>query len=177
MTNLDFSPFIVGLTPRLSSLPLNVPTKERKTLLIVDDAAARLLLRLALKAEPYQILEASDHEAALSLCIDKQPDLILLNIVLPQTDGITVLQQIRQINQHVIILIVSAMNLQNWVNEAFANGADGFIAKPFSLIAMRQIVGNLLDRTISKQAVGVPLLIADGAQRLGVVRPSSRTYE
>ena len=176
MTTLDFSPFIVGLTPRIASLPLDVPAKERKTVLIVDDdAAARLLLRLVLKTEPYQLLEAADSEVALGICSSTQPDLILLNIVLPRTDGITVLQQIRQINQQAIILIVSAMNIPSWVHEAFAHGADGFIAKPFNLLAMRKMVAQLLDRNLSKHASGdLYFFSPHGAQSLDAVRPSSR---
>lgn len=176
MTTLDFSPFIVGLTPRIASLPLDMPAKERKTVLIVDDdAAARLLLRLALKTEPYQLLEAADSEVALSICSNAQPDLILLNIVLPRTDGITVLQQIRQINQQAIILIVSAMNMKSWVHEAFANGADGFIAKPFNLLAMRQMVAHLLERNVSQHPSGdVHLFSPHGAQFLDAVRLNSR---
>lgn len=179
MSNLDFSPFIVGLTPRISSLLLDMPAKEHKTVLIVDDdAAARLLLRLVLKTEPYQLLEAADSEVALGICSNVQPDLILLNIVLPRTDGITVLQQIRQINQQAIILIVSAMNLPGWVHEAFAQGADGFIVKPFNLLAMRQMMAHLLNRNLSKHAAGdLHLFLPHGAQPLDTVRPSGRKYE
>lgn len=173
MTHLDFSPFIVELSQRSAILPIGAPEKERKTLLLVDDdTTARFLLRLAFQTEPYQLLEAADGETALTLCRNSQPDLILLNITLPRTDGITVLQQIRQINQQAIILMVSAINMRVWIDSAFAHGADGFIAKPFSLLALRQMVAHLLTHDMVKYTCSnAQLLVPCGGKPLGVVRP------
>lgn len=173
MTHLDFSPFIVELTQRSSILPIAAPEKEHKTLLLVDDdTTARFLLRLAFQTEPYQILEATDGETALTLCKNSQPDLILLNITLPHTDGITVLQQIRQINQQAIILMTSAINMRVWIDSAFAHGADGFIAKPFSLLALRQMISHLLTHDVSKHnSSDTQLLVPCGGKTSGALCP------
>lgn len=173
MTHLDFSPFIVELTPRSSIAPMSAPVKAQKTILLVDDdTTARFLLRLAFQTDPYQILEAADGETALTLCRNSQPELILLNITLPHTDGITVLQQIRQINQQTIILMISAINMQIWIERTFAHGADGFIAKPFSLMALRRTVAHLLENDVDKHpSSDAQLLVPYSGKPLSAVHP------
>ena len=115
-----------------------------KVLIVDDDANLRLLLRLALGTEPYTIYEAATGEMALAMCLDLAPDLILLDIALPGLDGISVLQQIRQSNQTVYILMVSALHMQKWIMAALENGADGFIAKPLNVSTLRQTVAKCL---------------------------------
>lgn len=175
MTHLDFSPFIVELTQRIAILPIDAPEKTHKTILLVDDdTTARSLLRLAFQTDPYQILEATNGETALTLCRNGQPDLILLNITLPHTDGITVLQQIRQINQQAIVLMVSAINMRVWIDSAFTHGADGFIAKPFSLLALRQMIAHLLAPCASKHTSSeAHLFVPNRGKPLGALPPSS----
>jgi len=125
----------------LSTLPIPTVRKPPFTLLIVDDDAdLRLLLRLALADEPYTIYEAANGEMALKMCLDLKPELILLDIALPAMDGISVLQQVRQVNQTVSILMVSALHVEKWILAAIENGADGFIAKPLNITTLRRLV-------------------------------------
>lgn len=173
MTHLNFPPFIVELPQRTVVFSGGKAENGCKTLLIVDDdTSARLLLRFAFQPDSYQILEAADGETALTLCHTSQPDLILLNSTLPHTDGITVLQQIRQINQRSIILMISAINMRGWIDQAFAHGADGFIAKPFSLLALRQMIAQLLTQSAGKHpCVDAHLFVPYEGKSLDASRP------
>lgn len=121
------------------------PIPSFKLLIVDDDANLRLLLRLALTNKRYTIYEAATGEMALAMCLDLNPDLILLDIALPGMDGIHVLQQIRQVNQSVCILMVSALNMQKWIFSAMSHGADGFIAKPLNVTMLHQTVAQHLN--------------------------------
>lgn len=134
--------------PDVTSAPSPTETQHLpsfKLLIVDDDANLRLLLRLALTNKHYTIYEAANGEMALTMCLDLNPDLILLDIALPGMDGITVLQQIRQDNQTVCILMVSALNMQKWIFSAMSHGADGFIAKPLNVTMLHQTVAKHLN--------------------------------
>lgn len=134
--------------PDVTRTPLPTDTLHSpsfKLLIVDDDANLRLLLRLALANKRYTIYEAANGETALAMCLDLNPDLILLDIALPGMDGITVLQEIRQVNQSVCILMVSALNMQKWIFSAMSHGADGFIAKPLNVTMLHQTVAKHLN--------------------------------
>lgn len=145
---MQSSPATSTYEPSVTSTPsptdtLHIPSF--KLLIVDDDANLRLLLRLALANKRYTIYEAANGEIALTMCSDLNPDLILLDIALPGMDGINVLQQIRQVNQTVCVLMVSALNMQKWIFSAMSHGADGFIAKPLNVTMLHQTVAKHLN--------------------------------
>jgi DNA-binding NtrC family response regulator len=115
-----------------------------KTILIVDDEpAARYGLRRALEAR-YRIAEADSAEAAREALTREQPDLLLLDVVLPGQDGISFLRWMRDQGCELPVLIVSALDTAKTAVEALRVGAADYLVKGFELDELRQRVANLL---------------------------------
>jgi len=115
-----------------------------KTILIIDDEpAARYGLRRALEAK-YRIAEADSAEAARAALNTEQPDLVLLDVVLPGEDGLTLLRWIRAQGSAVPVLMVSALDTAKTAVEALQLGAADYLVKGFELEELRQRVANLL---------------------------------
>jgi two-component system, OmpR family, KDP operon response regulator KdpE len=107
-------------------------------LIVEDDPQIRRFLRATLAAEGYRFQEAVTAEEALSLAASHQPDLILLDLGLPDRDGLDVISGVRQWSQ-APILVLSARGQETDKIAALDLGADDYVAKPFA-------VGELLAR-------------------------------
>ena len=115
-----------------------------KTILIVDDEpAARYGLRRALEAK-YRIAEAESAEAAREALPREEPDLVLLDVVLPGQDGLSFLKWMREQGSEVPVLMVSALDTAKTAVEALRLGAADYLVKGFELEELRQRVANLL---------------------------------
>jgi len=115
-----------------------------KTILIVDDEpAARYGLRRALEAK-YRVVEADSAEAAREALPREQPDLVLLDVVLPGQDGLSLLKWMREQGSEVPVLMVSALDTAKTAVEALQLGAADYLVKGFELEELRQRVGNML---------------------------------
>lgn len=104
-----------------------------KTVLIVDDAAfMRMSLKMMLERNGYQVVgEAENGEVGIKKYMELKPDLVTMDITMPEMDGITALKAIMQYDPKACILLVSAMGQQHFVMEAITSGAKDFIVKPF----------------------------------------------
>lgn len=110
-----------------------------KTILIIeDDKSVQSFLKLSLKANNYKTIESPSGLNGISLFMQNNPDLILLDLGLPDIDGLDVLEQIRQTSS-VPVIVVSARGLEKEKIMALDMGADDYITKPFG-------VGELLAR-------------------------------
>ena len=107
-------------------------------LLIEDDPQIRRFLRAALAAEDYQFHEAFTAEEGIAQAAARQPDLVLLDLGLPDRDGLEVIRGIRQWSQMPIV-VLSARGQEKDKIAALDLGADDYVAKPFA-------VGELLAR-------------------------------
>ena len=115
-----------------------------KTILIVDDEpAARYGLRRALEAK-YRVAEADSAEAAREALTREQPDLLLLDVVLPGQSGIEFLRWMREQGSELPVLMVSALDTAKTAVEALQLGAADYLVKGFELEELRQRVANLL---------------------------------
>jgi DNA-binding NtrC family response regulator len=115
-----------------------------KTILIVDDEpAARYGLRRALEAR-YRIAETDSAEGAREALPREQPDLVLLDVVLPGQDGLSFLRWMREQGSEVPVLMVSALDTAKTAVEALQLGAADYLVKGFELDELRQRVANLL---------------------------------
>lgn len=117
---------------------------DKKTILIVDDEKPIMdILVYNLKKEGYNTLEASDGLAAVEIALEKIPDLILLDIMLPKMDGLTVCKKIRA-SLNVPILMLTAKDEEIDKILGLELGADDYITKPFSVRElMARIKANL----------------------------------
>lgn len=104
-----------------------------KRVLIVDDAAfMRLSLRQMLEKNGFEVVDEAEN-GAVGLRKYKQykPDLVTMDITMPDMDGIEALKAIKQIDPQAKILIVSALGQDSVVKTAILNGAKSFIVKPY----------------------------------------------
>ncbi|MEO0685560.1 MAG: response regulator, partial [Cyanobacteria bacterium J06649_11] len=123
-------------------------------LVVDDDELTRMQLRELLKSAGYWVAEASNGEEALAAYIQLQPEMVLLDALMPEMDGFSCCERLRQIpgGKDVPILMVTALYEQNSVEKAFNAGATDYITKPVQWLVLRQRVLRLLEasRTMKK---------------------------
>ena len=106
---------------------------DKKTILVVDDEQSIIdILVYNLKKEGYNTIEATDGVTAVEMALEQKPDLILLDIMLPKMDGLTVCKKIKNA-LNVPILILSAKDEELDKIVGLELGADDYITKPFSV--------------------------------------------
>lgn len=106
----------------------------KKTILIVDDEEPIInLLEYNLEKEGYNLIEAKDGESGLNIAFEQKPDLILLDLMLPKVDGLTVCKKIRSSSLNIPIIMISAKSEEIDKILGLELGADDYITKPFSI--------------------------------------------
>lgn len=105
-----------------------------KKVLIVDDAAfMRMSLKTILEKNGFVVAgEAENGQIGVRKYKELSPDVVTLDITMPEMDGLTALKEIRKIDSNAKVVIVSAMGQEGYVREAIMCGAKGFIVKPFT---------------------------------------------
>ncbi len=128
----------------------NQQIDNRKTILVVDDEKKIVdILVYNLQKEGYRTLESNDGEEAIKIAIEQKPDLILLDIMLPKVDGLTVCKKLRH-TLNVPILILSAKDEEIDKILGLELGADDYITKPFSVRElMARVKANLRKEELS----------------------------
>jgi DNA-binding NtrC family response regulator len=152
-----------------------------KTILIIDDEpAARYGLRRALESK-YRIAEADSAESAQQSIATEDPDLVLLDIVLPGQDGLSFLKWLRAEGNEIPVLMVSALDTAKKAVEALNLGAADYLVKGFELEELRQRVANLLKlSTLEKENDSLRRrLITEGqfGQMLGSTPQMRKAFE
>ena len=118
-----------------------------KNILICDDAAfMRMMIKDILTKNGYTVAgEAENGAVAVEKYLETKPDLVMMDITMPEKDGIQALKEIRAKDPSASVIMCSAMGQQAMVIEAIQNGARDFIVKPFAadriLEAVRKVIG------------------------------------
>lgn len=118
-----------------------------KRILIVDDSFyMRTMLKNMLTDAGYEVVgEAPNGQTALELAKETKPDLVTLDVILPDNTGLDVLKGIRADQPDMKVIIVSAVGQEVIVNEAMEAGAKSYIVKPFSEEKVLEVVSKVLE--------------------------------
>jgi two-component system chemotaxis response regulator CheY len=121
--------------------------KKMLKILVVDDAAfMRMNVKNILSGEGYEdIIEAENGEMAVKKYKEENPDLVTLDITMPEMDGIEALKKIKENDPDAKVIMCSAMGQQSMVIEAVEVGAEDFIVKPFDKGKIKEAVSKVLD--------------------------------
>ena len=136
-------------------------SKKKSILLVEDEENLQEALKLNLELENYEVTSAYDGNEALKKNQQEHFDLIILDIMLPEADGITVCETIRLQNSNIPILILSAKNSSADRVLGLKKGADDYLTKPFNLEELLLRVSKLLEKS----------------EQLAQTKPNVQTYE
>ncbi len=115
-------------------------------ILVVDDAAfMRMRCSKLLTDNGYEVVEAENGLDAIAKYKETKPDAVLLDITMPEMDGLTALKEIRKVDPEAKVAMVTAMGQQSMIMDAIKSGAKDFVVKPFQpdrvLAAVKKLVG------------------------------------
>jgi two-component system KDP operon response regulator KdpE len=137
--------------------------RARKILIVDDEPEIRRFLRASFKLYHHEIIEAETGNEALDKAYQERPDLVILDLGLPDIDGVEVTRQIREVGS-VPIIILSVRNNETDKIEALDAGADDYLTKPFSmgeLLARVRVVMRRNEPQVSKTLMRSGDLLVD----------------
>jgi diguanylate cyclase (GGDEF)-like protein len=116
-------------------------------LVVDDDRVVRIQLRLWLEAEGYRVVEAVDGATCLDVYTQQHPDLVLLDIILPDQDGLDCCQKIQNMSRATPILMMTGCDDEESITRAFALGAIDYVTKPIPWSILRHRLRRLLEES------------------------------
>ncbi|HEX5645611.1 MAG TPA: sigma-54 dependent transcriptional regulator [Nitrospira sp.] len=119
--------------------------QKKRLLLIDDEARVRTSLKMVLETS-YDILQAADAQEGLDVFRKEGPDLVLLDVILPGTDGLAVLETLRSENKAVPVIMLTGTKSVKTAVDAMKRGADDYLSKPFDVDELRLVIGRALNK-------------------------------
>jgi len=120
---------------------------DRTRILVADDEESmRFLLREVMSREGYEVELAANGLEAVNKAREQMFDLVILDIRMPEMDGVTALKELRRIRPHLVVLMMTAHGNNQVAVEAIREGAYDYFSKPFELDEMRTVVRRALER-------------------------------
>ena len=118
----------------------------QKILVCDDEANIRNIMDFSLEAEGFLVVPTADGESALQAAMTEEPDLVILDVMMPGADGLTVCRELKQNprTRHIPILILTARAGKDAREQGLEAGADEYITKPFSPQRLVDKVNELL---------------------------------
>ncbi len=133
-----------------------------KIIVVDDDIAIQTLIKINLEMQNHRVLTANDGVEGYALVQQELPDLVILDVMMPNADGYTVCQRIRKnpTTEHIPVLMLTALGVVEDKVKGFDVGADDYLVKPFELPELQVRVRALLRRSgqLPKSAVSNELL-------------------
>lgn len=151
-----------------------------RIMVVDDDMHIREMVRHFLKLEGWEVLEAADGREALAVLADTPADLVILDIMMPGMDGWELCRELREQQENLPLLMLTAKGEASQIVKGFALGTDDYIAKPFDPMVLMARVKALLKRyrILSSQTVQLGNLVLrrdtfqcmDGAEEITLPR-------
>ncbi len=143
-----------------------------RILIIEDELPMRTALTDCLVAEGHRVIAAADGAAGLQSALTEEPDLILLDIMMPRLDGYSLCAELRRLGKSVPILMLTAKGHIDDRVTGLDAGADDYLIKPFSTEELLARVRALLRRT-RRQSALMPATLSLGEVRIDLVRQTA----
>ncbi len=143
-------------------------TSTEKLLVVEDDPAIQKMISDYFRHVGYEVITASDGEAGVRLALNDRPTVMILDLMLPKLDGLSVCRQVREKNPLLAIIMLTAKD--DVVDKVLGleMGADDYLTKPFSLRELEARLKSVLRRTRAKAVEG------DGSNEAPIVRGNLR---
>jgi two-component system, chemotaxis family, chemotaxis protein CheY len=114
-------------------------------ILVVDDAEfLRLRISKMLVGDGYEVIEAENGQRAIEQYQANKPDLVLMDVTMPEMDGLTALKHIRALDSKAKVIMLTALGQESVVLEAIKSGARDFVVKPFERDRVLNAIQKLL---------------------------------
>lgn len=123
-------------------------SEQPRILIVEDDLSILTGLSMSLRFEGYEVLQAQDGRTGLQKAIDERPDLLVLDVMLPQMNGFEVLEELKARGSPVPVLVLSAKGVEADKVMGLNLGADDYMVKPFGLQELLARVRTLLRRRL-----------------------------
>jgi DNA-binding response OmpR family regulator len=121
---------------------------KRKKILLVDDSNTILMMeKFILRNDPYELVSASNGEEAVHKAAEQQPDLILLDVIMPKMGGFEACRLIRanELTQSIPVIMVTTRGEAANVEAGWANGCNGYVTKPINAVELLAKVRGILE--------------------------------
>ena len=121
-------------------------------MLVEDSDDIRSMVRTALEKKGYRVVEAVNGREALDAAARESPDLVLMDIELPEVDGISIAYYLRASQQfrRIPIIAITAFDGEDYRAEALEAGCDGYITKPIDFEGLEGLIEKLLDQSAQR---------------------------
>lgn len=126
------------------------PNSAIRILVVDDDDTIRFLLMDTLSALGYKTFGAINGEEALTKIAQEEIDLVVTDIRMPRLNGVDLLKQIKEKHSDLPVLIITAYNYTYTKDQALRSGADGFLAKPFRISKIEELIKSILKNKTDK---------------------------
>ena len=122
---------------------------KRNSVLIIDDEPANIMVLRQILSPEYLVYVATDGQTGLTVAMKQNPDVILLDILMPNMDGYEVLTELRKTveTNRIPVLVVTGLKSEESEEKAFSLGADDYMSKPLNSRILKHRVRNLLKET------------------------------
>ena len=135
---------------------MTLSSQTKETILVADDEASiRRILETSLSMIGYKVVTASDGKEALKLFKDYEPDLVVLDVMMPKLDGYGVGQELRKDSDVPIVMLTALGDVADRIT-GLELGADDYVVKPFSPKELEARIGCVLRRIDKEQIPGMP---------------------
>ena len=135
--------------------------KPRRILVVEDDLAILTGLSMNLRFEGYEVLQAQDGRQGLARALDEAPDLLVLDVMLPELNGFEVLKELRQRGRDTPVVVLSAKGAEMDKILGLNLGADDYVVKPFGLQELLARIKAVLRRRYPTAGAPPPLTFGD----------------
>ncbi|MBF5043611.1 response regulator transcription factor [Aggregicoccus sp. 17bor-14] len=133
----------------------------RRILVVEDDLSILTGLSMNLKFEGYEVLQAQDGRTGLARALDEAPDLVVLDVMLPQLNGYEVLRELRERGRDTAVVMLTAKGMERDKILGLNLGADDYVVKPFGLQELLARIKAVLRRRFPMQGGPAPLTFGD----------------